>query len=36
MKHNLHGETIHIAGGGLDFDATKPVLVFIHGSGRAI
>ena len=35
MKHNLHGETIHIATGGLDFDATKPVLVFIHGSGQS-
>ncbi|MGC6518715.1 MAG: alpha/beta hydrolase [Candidatus Puniceispirillaceae bacterium] len=35
MKHNLHGETIHVATGGLDFDATKPVLVFIHGSGQS-
>lgn len=35
MKHELHGDTIHIATGGLDFDATKPVLVFIHGSGQS-
>ena len=35
MKHELHGDTIHIATGGLNFDATKPVLVFIHGSGQS-
>ena len=31
MKHELEGASIHIATGGLDFDPTKPVLVFIHG-----
>ena len=35
MKHKLHGETIHIATGGLDFDAAKPVIIFIHGSGQS-
>lgn len=35
MKHELHGDAIHIATGGLDFDAAKPVLVFIHGSGQS-
>ena len=35
MKHELHGETIHIATGGLDFDAAKPVIIFIHGSGQS-
>ena len=35
MKHELDGANIHIATGGLDFDPTKPVLVFIHGSGQS-
>jgi pimeloyl-ACP methyl ester carboxylesterase len=35
MKHELHGEMIHIATGGLDFDNSKPVLLFLHGSGQS-
>ncbi len=35
MKHELNSASIYIATGGLDFDAAKPVLVFIHGSGQS-
>lgn len=35
MKHELHGEMIHIATGGVDFDNSKPVLLFLHGSGQS-
>jgi pimeloyl-ACP methyl ester carboxylesterase len=35
MKHELQGEMVHIATGGLDFDNSKPVLLFLHGSGQS-
>ena len=35
MKHEVQGEVIHIATGGLDFDNSKPVLLFLHGSGQS-
>ena len=35
MKHELQGQMIHIATGGLDFDNSKPVLLFLHGSGQS-
>ena len=35
MKHELNGVRLHIATGGLDFDNTKPVLLFLHGSGQS-
>ena len=28
MKHELDGANIHIATGGLDFDPTKPCLLY--------
>lgn len=34
MKHQVHDETIHIATGGRDFDATGNVVVLLHGSGQ--
>ncbi|MDB2325054.1 alpha/beta hydrolase [Alphaproteobacteria bacterium] len=34
MKHVLHGEEIHIATGGRDFDPDGDVLVLLHGSGQ--
>jgi len=34
MKHDLHGERIHIATGGIDFDPAGRVVVLIHGSGQ--
>ena len=35
MKHELNGARLHIATGGLEFDSTKPVLLFLHGSGQS-
>ena len=35
MKHELNGARLHIATGGLDFDHTRPVLLFLHGSGQS-
>ena len=35
MKHELNGELIHIATGGVDFDNSRPVLLFLHGSGQS-
>ena len=34
MKHQFRDETIHIATGGRDFDATGKVVMLIHGSGQ--
>ena len=35
MKHDVNGDLIHIATGGVDFDSSKPVLLFLHGSGQS-
>ena len=34
MKHQFRDETIHIATGGRDFDASGNVVVLLHGSGQ--
>ncbi len=34
MKHQLRGETIHIATGGRDFDANGKVVTLLHGGGQ--
>ncbi len=33
MKIDVNGASVHLATGGKEFDATKPTVVFLHGSG---
>ncbi len=33
MDIEVSGKTVHAATGGVDFDAAKPTIVFIHGAG---
>ena len=33
MDFSFQGKNVHASTGGVDFDASKPVVVFLHGAG---